>query len=224
MIAGNFVASAIIAYLLGSIPSGLIIARYFGKVDVTKHGSGNIGSTNVLRTVGTKAALFVMVLDLGKGALAVYLSRVIIGDSVIHVAGFPLDTDFAQTIAALMAMVGHNWSIFMKFKGGKGVATYIGGWLAISPWEGTVVGFTGGVAIIIAVAIWRHMSRGSIIGSLVIWLALVPMAMFHGFPIIYLVYALVATAIILWQHRGNIRRLRRGTELRFKSKTGKPDT
>ena len=149
MIVLKVVIAAVIAYLLGAIPFGLIIGKLLGKVDVTQHGSRSIGSTNVLRTVGTKAGLVVIVLDLGKAAVAVWLAGIIMGQSEFSLTSFPLDwniilsdprhftVNFAQIIAAMMAMIGHNWSIYIKFRGGKGVANYLGFTLVLTPlWSG----------------------------------------------------------------------------------------
>ncbi len=208
MIIGKFIAAAIIAYLIGAVPFGLIIGRLLGNVDITKRGSGNIGGTNVIRTVGTKSGILVIVLDMAKAAAAVLLARTIVGDSVLLVAGVPLNYHYAQIAAALTVMVGHNWSIYIKFRGGKGSAAYFGGWFAINP----AVAFFGGLILFFTVIRTRYMSIGSLLGSVGIFFLLIFLTLGHGFPLIYLIYSFVAAAIIIYQHRSNIGRLQTGTE------------
>jgi len=219
MMVGEFVAVAIVAYLLGAIPFGLIVGKLMGRVDITKYGSGKTGVTNVLRTTGTKAGILVAVLDLAKAIGAVMLAKVIVGDSVLLVAGFPLQWQVAQIVAALMTMVGHNWSVFIKFRGGRGVATYFGGWLAIYP----ATALFGGGILLLTAFLTRYMSLGSILGVLGIWCLLVPLTIVYHFPPIYLVYALAAAVLIIYQHRDNIIRLQAGTELKLGDKNQKLD-
>jgi len=219
MIIGKFIAVVIIAYLLGAIPFASIISRLMGRIDITKHGSGNIGGTNVLRTLGAKAGILVMALDLGKAVAAVILAKVIIGNDVLLVAGFPFNQQAGEVVAALMVMIGHNWSVFVKFRGGKGVAAYYGAWFVIWP----IAALFGG-AILILTALWtKYMSLGSILGSLGIWCLLALLTVVYDFPPIYLVYALVAAALIIYQHRDNISRLQTGTELKLGDKSHRLD-
>ena len=215
MIIGKFLAITIIAYLLGAIPFGLIIGKLVGKINITEHGSGNIGGTNVLRTVGIASGALVMLLDLSKGAAAVLLAKAIIGESIMSVAGFPFSWQIAQIVAAMMVMVGHNWSIFIKFRGGKGVAAYFGGWFAMYP----IIALAGGIILLLTVLCTKHMSKGSILGTLAIMCVLMVLTVLYEFPPAYLVYSLVATALIIYQHRQNISRLQTGTELRLDNKT-----
>ncbi len=219
MIIGKFVAVAVIGYLLGAIPFALIVSKRMAGIDISKYGSGSIGGTNVLGTVGKKAGAVAIVLDIGKAVAAVMLAKVIVGDSVLLVAGFPLSWQGGQVIAGLMAMVGHNWSAYIGFRGGKGVATYYGSWFAMYP----AAALFGGVIIILTAARTRYMSLGSMLGVLGILCLLVVLTVAHEFPIVYLVYSLVAGGLIVYQHRGNISRLRSGTELRFGEKRGRLD-
>lgn len=219
MIIGKFVAVAVIGYLLGAIPFALIVSKRMAGIDISKYGSGSIGGTNVLGTLGKKAGIIAIVLDIGKAVAAVMLAKVIVGDSVLLVAGFPLSWQGGQAIAALMAMVGHNWSAYIGFRGGKGVATYYGSWFAMYP----AAALFGGVIIILTAARTRYMSLGSMLGVLGILCLLVVLTVAHEFPIVYLVYSLVAGGLIVYQHRKNISRLRSGTELRFGEKRGRLD-
>lgn len=211
MVIGKFIIIILLAYFLGAIPFGLIIARLIGKVNITEHGSGNIGSTNVLRTVGTKAGLLVLFLDILKGFVAVMLAKVIMGESFIMAGSYPLNWQVAQVVAAMTVMAGHNWSVYIKFRGGKGVAAYFGGWLAMSP---IAVAF-GAVILIATVFITRYMSRGSILAALGILILQMLLIIFFNTPSIYLVYSLLAAIVIIVQHRRNIQRLQSGTELKI---------
>ena len=217
MIVGKFVVVAIIAYLLGAIPFGLIIGKRMGGIDISKYGSGNIGGTNVLRTLGIKAGALVAALDIAKGAGAVMLAKVIIGDGVLLAAGFPLHWQVGQVIAALMVMVGHNWSVYIKFRGGKGVAAYYGGWFVMCP----AAGLFGGVITLLTALHSRYVSLGSILGALGIMCLMILLTVVYEFPPIYLAYSLVAAGLIIYQHRSNISRLQRGTELELYKKAEK---
>lgn len=207
----KFIIIILLAYFLGAIPFGLIIARWLGKVNITEHGSGNIGSTNVLRTVGTKAGLLVLFLDVLKGFIAVMLAKVIMGESFIMVGSYPVNWQVAHVVAAMTVMAGHNWSVYIKFRGGKGVAAYFGGWLAMSP---IAVAF-GAVILFATVFITRYMSRGSILAALGILILQMLLIIFFNTPPIYLVYSLLAAIVIIVQHRRNIQRLQSGTELKI---------
>ncbi len=133
MVIAKFVGVVLMGYLLGSIPFGLLISKRSNKVDIRQYGSGKIGATNVLRAAGRKAAALVVFLDVSKGALAVVLAGLIVGRSYLVVGDFGLGVLVAQVLAALAALAGHNWSVFLKFHGGRGVATYMGGLIALSP-------------------------------------------------------------------------------------------
>jgi len=219
MIVARFVAVVLIGYLLGSIPFGLLISKRSNKVDVRQYGSGKIGATNVLRAAGRKAAALVVFLDVSKGALAVVLAGLIIGRSYLVVGDFGLGALVAQVLAALAAMAGHNWSVFLKFHGGRGVATFMGGLIALCP----VAAIFGGEIFIIGAGLTKFASLGSIAGTVGTYAILVPLTIMHGFPIEYLVYALIGTIIIIVMHRGNIRRLVTGKERKLGEKAKKVD-
>jgi glycerol-3-phosphate acyltransferase PlsY len=198
----------LVGYLLGSIPVGLLIGKYYSRVDIRKYGSGKTGTTNVLRAVGRKAAILALVLDASKGALAVLFAALIFGRNYLVVGNFGLGLLVAQCLAALAAMAGHNWSVFLKFKGGRGVATFFGGLIALSP----VVALFGGQVFIIGIGLTRFASLGSIAGVVGTYSILIPLTIFNGFPIEYLIYTLIGTIVIIIMHRDNIARLLAGKE------------
>jgi len=214
MLIGKFILVALIGYLLGSIPFGLIVARQKAKIDIRQYGSGKIGGTNVLRTLGRKAFLMVASLDILKGALAVVFAGLIIGQEFMVVGNSGLGLLFAQVIAALAAVVGHIWPIFVKFKGGRGVATFIGGLIALCP----PAGLFGGEALIIGAGLSGFASLGSIIGVVGAYAILLPLTIVYGFPVEYLGYVLIGTLLILFVHRGNIKRLLSGKERKLNQK------
>jgi len=192
----KFAAVILLGYLLGAIPFGLIATRLTRGVDVREYGSGKTGAANVLRTGGKKAGLIAVIGDLAKGAAAVLL------------ASFLVSTPAAEAAAALAAIVGHNWSIYIKFRGGRGVTTFFGGLLAIY-WP--IALLCGGVVLGVT-ALTRYFSLGSIIGASCSFLAMLPLALSGREPIEYVGYTGVAACLILFQHHDNIQRLRLGTE------------
>ncbi|MFC1864378.1 glycerol-3-phosphate 1-O-acyltransferase PlsY [Chloroflexota bacterium] len=220
MIIVKFLAVVIIGYLLGAIPSGVLIGRRVAKVDVRTYGSGKTGTTNVLRVAGRKAAALVILLDISKGALAVVFAGLIVGRSYLVVGGFGLGLLAAQCLAALAAMAGHNWSVFLKFRGGRGVATFFGGLVALCP----VVALFGGEVFIIGAGLTRFASLGSIAGVVGTYTILVPLTILNGFPIEYLVYALIGTIAIIAMHWGNIIRLVSGKERKLGERVEKIDS
>ncbi|MFC2005060.1 glycerol-3-phosphate 1-O-acyltransferase PlsY [Chloroflexota bacterium] len=208
MIIAKLASIVIVGYLLGSIPFGLLVSRRFSKVDIRTHGSGKIGTTNVLRTSGKKAAILALILDASKGAFAVLFAALIFGRNYLVVGDFGLGLLVAQCLAALAAMAGHNWSVFLKFRGGRGVATFFGGLIALSP----VVALFGGQVFIIGVGLTRFASLGSIAGAVGAYSILIPLTILNGFPLEYLVYTLIGTIVIIIMHRDNIARLLAGKE------------
>lgn len=214
MIIAKLIAVVIIGYLLGSIPFGLLIARRKAGVDIRQYGSGKTGMTNVLRTAGRKAAALSLVLDCLKGIIAVILAGLIIGDDYLVVGVIGLSALPAQVIAALAAVAGHNWSVFIGFQGGRGVATFFGGLLALclpAALFGIVVLFAG-------MLLTRYASLGSIAGMVAAYSILVPLTIINSFPVEYLAYTLAGMIIIVVMHRGNISRLISGRERRLGDK------
>lgn len=210
MIIAKFSAVVILGYLLGSIPFGVLIGRCRGR-DVRQYGSGRIGATNVLRTAGRKAAVLVAGLDVLKGVLAVVFAGLIVGRGYLVMGNFALGALVAQVVAALAAIAGHNWSIFLRFRGGRGVATFFGGLIALCP----AAAIFGGEILIIGAGLTRFASLGSIAGAVGSYAILVPLTLMNGFPIEYLAYALIGTIAIIVMHRDNIVRLLLGRERRL---------
>lgn len=210
----QFIAVVVIAYLLGSIPFGLIISKLKSGVDVRGSGSGKTGATNVMRTAGTRLGLLTVALDVGKAAGAVIIATVIIdsGSGSLTLGGAPILWLHAGQVAAGMAAVaGHNWPVFARFKGGRGVTAYFGTLFAIYP----PAGIFGAQVVAIAALRSRHMSLGSIMGASAALCLMIPLTIAYNFPPIYLAYCAAAVALIVVQHADNIRRLRQGTERRL---------
>ena len=211
----EFVAVVAIAYLLGSIPFGLIIGRLKSGVDIREQGSGKTGATNLMRVAGTKLGILALVLDVLKATAAVILATAVIGrdSGVLTVGGVSVYWQYvAQVAAGMGAVVGHNWPIFAKFKGGRGVTAYFGTLFALF----YPAGIFGAEVLAIAALRSRHMSLGSLLGALAAWCLMLPLTIvYRMLPPIYLIYSSVVIALIVYQHRDNVRRLRQGTERRL---------
>ena len=219
MIIAKFVAVVILGYLLGSIPFGVLIGKRAAKVDIREYGSGKSGATNVLRTAGKKSAVTVATLDLLKGVLAVVFAGLIVDKGYLVVGNFAFGTLVAQVMAALAAMAGHNWSVFLRFQGGRGVATFLGGLVALCP----PAALFGGEILIVSAGLTKFVSLGSIAGAVGAYAILVPLTIMNGFPIEYLAYALIGTILIIIMHRDNIARLISGKERKLGDKAEKKD-
>ncbi|GGI72172.1 glycerol-3-phosphate acyltransferase [Polymorphobacter multimanifer] len=182
-------------YLLGSIPFGLLLTRMIG-IDIRSVGSGNIGTTNVLRTGNKRLAAATLLLDAGKGAAAVLLARYFAGDG-------------AAMLAGLAAFIGHVWPVWLKFRGGKGVATLLGVALAAVPLAGLAALLTwlGGALLT------RFSSVGGMAAAVAAPLAALAMGKTHS-----AITLAIMAAILIWKHRDNIVRLRAGTESRIGAK------
>ena len=215
MIIAKFFIVAAVGYVLGSIPFGLLVVKKMTGVDVRNRGSRKLGTTNVLRIAGRKAAVIVFCLDLLKGALAVIIAGLIFGRGYLVVGNFAWGMLVAQVIAALSAMAGHNWSVFLKFRGGgRGVATFFGGLAVLFPPAALI----GGEVFIIGAGLTRFVSLASIIAAVSTYFVFVPLIIFNKFPIEYLIYALIGTIAIIIMHRGNISRLLAGKERKLGDK------
>jgi glycerol-3-phosphate acyltransferase PlsY len=184
------------AYLLGSIPTGLLLGKAYG-IDVRKEGSGNIGATNLYRTVGRKVGVMTLIGDCLKGLLP-----------VLAVKYSSLPGEYAAWVG-LAAFCGHVFSVFLKFKGGKGVATALGVFLALSP---LAVAVALGVFVLLML-IWRYVSLGSISAA-----AVMPLAVWVlGEGRVVGLVTMIVAVIVIFRHTENIRRLVAGTENRFKA-------
>jgi len=194
------IAAILGAYLIGAIPVGWLVARAFGVGDIRRHGSGTIGATNVLRTLGRLPAIATLLGDVAKGYLAVMLAERLAGPAPIPIA-----------LAAVAAVAGNCWSVFLGFRGGKGVATGLGALLPLVPWA-TLAALP---VFVVIVATFRYVSLGSLLGALCVPLG----AVLLGYPIAYDLAALAVALIIVMRHHANIARLRAGTESRLGQKS-----
>lgn len=185
----------VVVYLIGSIPVGFLISRVVGGFDIRGKGSGTIGATNVLRTLGPVPAIATLLGDVLKGYVAVRVAEVLGPEPAWGAAG------------AVLAIVGNCWPVFLRFRGGKGVATGLGAFLALAP-KAIVPAL---VAWLVLTAALRYVSLASIVGCLVmvlgVWLL--------GYPHVYVGAAACAAALIVWRHQANVKRLLAGTESRL---------
>jgi glycerol-3-phosphate acyltransferase PlsY len=161
----------------------------------------------------------VAALDILKGALAVVIAGFIIGGESIWFGDSGLGVIFGQVLAALAAIAGHIWPIFLKFKGGRGVATFLGGLMALIP----AAGLFGGEALIIGAGLSGFASLGSMIGLVCSYAILIPLTIMNGYPIEYLAYVFLGSALVIFMHRDNIKRLMAGKERRLDQKAEKVD-
>lgn len=216
----SFCLIALIAYLLGSIPFGYLLVRAFRSEDIRKTGSGNIGATNVVRSGATGLGAATFLLDVTKGVVAVAAARDLIRASMptwpplaqLSWQGSPAARlDMAAAIAAVAAVLGHIYPVWLRFKGGKGVATAFGVLLQLVP-GGALIGLA---VFALAVAITRYVSLASILGSIAIPTAalLLNPSVVHRPSILFAM--LILPAIVIAKHHANIRRLSQGTEYRF---------
>jgi glycerol-3-phosphate acyltransferase PlsY len=190
-----------VAYLLGSIPFGLILTKLFGRGDVRKEGSGNTGATNVARVAGPLAGILTLLLDGAKGAVAVLIA-----------ARYSSENATWMVIAALGALVGHCFPAWLKFKGGKGVATAAGVYLMLCP-----AAFLGGLILFLLVVGFSHyVSLGSVTAAVAMPLLMYFLwAPHHAPPPVVTFGALVVAMLIVYKHDGNLQRLVEGTEPKF---------
>ena len=186
-----------VCYLLGSIPFGLIAGKLYRRIDVRDFGSGSTGMTNVVRTVGVPVGALVLLLDMGKGVGAVALAR--------YVLEAP---EAAQAAAALSAIAGHNWPVFIGFRGGRGTATGWGALLMLWPVAGLVATIVG----LLLIAITRYVSLGSVTATLVGCAVLAVACLAGAAPMGLLWFAAIGCAFVVGRHRGNIERLLKGEE------------
>jgi glycerol-3-phosphate acyltransferase PlsY len=189
----------LLGYLLGSIPFGYIVCRARG-VDVTQYGSGRTGGTNVLRTAGKKAAAVSIGCDVLKGAVAVLLGRWLAG------------TELAVALAGFAAVLGHNYSIFIGFRGGAGTGTSMGAYFFMAPWPTLIVGLS---SAFIGFVLLRFASVTSLLIVFLMSPALLVGVLFFDQPVEHLAFALAVGSLVLWSHRPNIKRLLQGTERRI---------
>lgn len=197
----RLLAIPIAAYILGSIPFGLLLGKLFGADDIRKSGSGNIGATNVARVAGPFAGILTLLLDGGKGAAAVYCAARFTNASAVW-----------MMIALLGVLLGHCFPVWLRFHGGKGVATAAGAFLVLCPWAalGAIIVF------VLVVAYWRFVSLASISAA-----AVMPLLVYffwapgHAPPYVVTFGSLAAVLLVVYKHDQNIQRLVQGDEPRF---------
>ncbi len=192
----SWLVNGVLGYLLGSIPSGVLVGRLVTGRDVREYGSGKSGFTNTLRSAGVGAALVVVAADIAKGAAPVLLGR------------FVMDDPWAVAIGAVAAVAGHNWPVFAGFRGGRGVATSFGALTAMAPPAGLAVLLLG----LLLLAATRYVSLMSMTATAAGFLAILALVVAGQLPAPYLLFAIVAGAAVELSHLGNARRLIAGTE------------
>ena len=191
----TLLAAVGLAYLVGAIPVGYLVGRAFGIGDIRRHGSGTIGATNVLRTAGKLPAVLTLVGDVVKGALAVALG------------GFTSGDGRATAACAVAAIIGNCWSVFLGFRGGKGVATGLGAFLALVPWAV----LPAALVWLVVTATFRYVSLASVTSAVCVPLG----ALALGYPRAAVVACVFGAAIVIARHHENIGRLTAGTERRL---------
>ena len=196
-------AVVVAGYMLGSVPSGLILGKLHRGIDIRDFGSGRTGATNVLRTLGPVASAVVLFSDAAKGALAVILAR-----TVLEQMGLPWWPDVGAVLASLAALAGHNWPAFIGFRGGRGVAVAAGSMAVLVPLVFVAAAIVGVLVIFLS----RFVSLGSVVATIIAALLIVSFVVAGAYPAPDVVFSLVAGSVILIQHRDNIERLRTGTE------------
>ncbi len=192
-----FAAIIIGGYLLGSVPFGLLLGKLYG-VDVRQYGSGKPGATNVFRVLGAKAAIPAFVADVAKGAIPVIAARLVLGPG-------------GEVAGALAAVAGHNWPIYLKFRGGRGAAPSLGALAAMS-WPVSLLAPLCLAVFAMVVALSRYVSLGSMLAALSVLVMMIPLVALNRIELIYLTYGVLAPGLIVFQHRDNIARLVAGTE------------
>lgn len=196
-------ALILIAYLLGSFPTGFLAGYWLQKIDIREYGSGSTGATNILRVLGAKAAVAVLLIDLLKGAIAVGIVKI----SVTQLPTLALSenwTAWLVVFTALAAVFGHSKSIWLQFTGGKSVATSLGTLLMMTP----PVALAGVAMFGITLAVSRMVSLSSLLSAIAINIFMIT----FGEPVPYIIFALCAALYVFWRHRSNIERIIAGTE------------
>ena len=201
MIVLEFIGIVILGYLIGAIPFGVIVGRLTRDIDVREYGSGSMGMTNVSRTVGARAGASVLIADVAKGVAAVALAWLIFDSSSATFA-------WGQVAGGCAAVIGHNWPVYIGFRGGRGVTTGFGALLVIS-WP---VGLISLAIFLTVVSLFRYVSLGSVLAALTMLVVVIPFVALDVEPFASLVYALIIAPVVIFRHRGNIQRLLTGTE------------
>ncbi len=205
---GTVVLAVVIGYLLGAIPFGLVIGRTSKGIDIREYGSHRTGATNALRTLGALPAALVFVLDIGKGVAAVLIARFLLPADSASIA------EWSAAAAGFAAIVGHNWSVFIRFTGGRGVSTSTGALGAMAPWGLLITA----PVVVFVIWRWRYVSLGSISGAVLAPIAVGILALAGISNAAAFAYALAAGTLVTAAHADNIGRLRAGTERKIGQK------
>ena len=203
----------LMAYLVGAVPFGIIISRIFGIKDIRNEGSGNIGAANVWRVAGYKAAVWVFIADIGKGAVAILMAEAAYNN--FNLSFYSLDLFLATCGAAVV--IGHIFPVFLKFKGGKGANTTLGVAAALLPIHSLICV----TVFLIVLMVTKYVSLGSIIGATVLSLGLAfeKYILGHAVSNVYLVMTSILTVLVIFAHRKNISRIISGNEKVFSFST-----
>lgn len=196
----------ILSYLLGSLPTSYIMGRLLKGIDLREHGSGNVGATNTFRVLGPVPGIIVLLVDILKGLIAVlFISRLAMGTS--------FSAEWVKVLCGIAAISGHDWTIFLKFRGGRGVATSIGVFFALVP---QAIGIALGAGLVV-IALSRYVSLGSISGAILFPILVYLFYLFkeEPLPLPYLFSSLLASFLVIIKHIPNIKRLIKGKENRL---------
>lgn len=193
------------SYLLGSIPNGYIFGKQFAGKDIRNYGSGNVGATNVARVAGYKVGLLVAILDITKGFLSVYIAKSFL---------LPEYSMAFVFTAAILAIIGHNWSMFLSFQGGKGVATSVGVILSLFPLSFIVLF----IVWITMIFITKMVSVGSILGAISLPISIL---FIYSSESSYIIFGIIIAGLVIFSHRSNIKRILKGNENKMTWPPGK---
>jgi len=207
----TYIIVAIIAYLIGSINFSVILSKKMAGFDLREKGSGNAGTTNMLRTVGKKGAAITLVLDVLKGVIAIFLAK------LIGIIWKDLDGALLVQLAGILVVVGHTFPIFFKFKGGKGVATSLGVLLTLN-WQ---IGLICLVFALVLIVLTQMVSLGSIAAAILYPVLTIFIGQNYIVPGNYIISSIILAVIVVFNHRENVKRLLSGTENRISFKNAK---
>ena len=199
-----YLFTILICYLIGSIPTAYIMGKYLKGIDIRNHGSGNVGATNALRVLGKKAGSITLLIDILKGAICVSLIPMLFAEK---------SNELIRIIACISVIAGHIWTVFLKFKGGKGIATSCGAFLGLTPIPVLITVAIFGVTL----ACFRYVSLGSITAAF----CLPFLIFFMEHSITYTIFSSIIAALLIFKHRANIKRLLNETENKIGKSTAK---
>lgn len=214
----RFLGAAVVAYLLGSFPTGVLVSRLFGGSDPRKLGSGKTGATNILRSLGPGPAAIVVVVDFLKGVGAVLIARYIFFGAIAH-PGLTAQTwstlrDSAEAVAATAALLGHNYSVYIRFTGGRGVLTGAGAMTTMAP----IATLFALIAAVTPMWLTRYVSLGSVMGALMAMVTEIYLTITRVDSLPHCIFIIVGATVVIVSHKDNIDRLRAGNERKLGEK------